>query len=236
MKTFLYTALIASTAVALPRPGNSDVQLPALRVRPNRRQNQVIPVVVGGQQDVFVPNSVVAAVGDVLQFQFSNGNHTVTQSTANEACRPMANGVHSGHIPFQDGQQEVGTFSMVVQNTEPMFLYCATGPHCQLGQVMVVNPVNAKQVADYAKKSQETKESVDGTAVVGGWESKIALASAAFVPAPPEDAAAAPPPAAAPPAGNATNATAPAAPAAPAAEKPPAANVPAVLVGLGIGV
>ena len=28
----------------------------------------------------------------------------------------------------------------VVQSAEPMFLYCATGPHCQTGQVMVINP------------------------------------------------------------------------------------------------
>lgn len=48
--------------------------------------------------------------------------------------------VHSGHIPFEDGAQEVGTFNLVVSNTEPMFLYCATGPHCQEGQVMVINP------------------------------------------------------------------------------------------------
>jgi hypothetical protein len=52
----------------------------------------------------------------------------------------MEAGVHSGHIPFEDGQTEVGTFNMPVTSTEPMFLYCATGPHCQEGQVMVVNP------------------------------------------------------------------------------------------------
>jgi hypothetical protein len=52
----------------------------------------------------------------------------------------MITAVHSGHIPFQDGAQEVGTFNLVVANTDPMFLYCATGPHCQEGQVMVINP------------------------------------------------------------------------------------------------
>ena len=114
--------------------------LPQLRAHVHRRQNQIIPVVVGGTQDVFVPNSVVAAVGDIVQFQFSNGNHTVTQSTVDQACTPMDAGVHSGHIPFKDGQTEVGTFNMPVTSTEPMFLYCATGPHCQLGQVMVINP------------------------------------------------------------------------------------------------
>lgn len=91
----------------------------------------------------------------------------------------MEAGVHSGHIPFEDGQTEVGTFNMPVTSTEPMFLYCATGPHCQLGQVMVVNPANAKQVADYAKLSQESTESVDGTDVVGGTAGKIGLDTAA---------------------------------------------------------
>lgn len=83
---------------------------------------------------------MVAAVGDIVQFQFSNGNHTATQSTADAACAPMDGGVSSGHIPFVDGQTDVGTFNMVVGSTDPMFLYCATGPHCQEGQVMVINP------------------------------------------------------------------------------------------------
>ncbi len=106
--------------------------------------NVLIPVVVGGPQDLFVPNLVRANVGDVVQFQFSNGNHTVTQSPEAAGCQPMQatdpNAIHSGHIPFQQGQLDVGTFSMVVQSAEPMFLYCATGPHCQIGQVMVINP------------------------------------------------------------------------------------------------
>ncbi|KAH8707791.1 hypothetical protein MY5147_010027 [Beauveria neobassiana] len=153
--------------------------------------NTLIPVVVGGPQDLFVPNLVRAAVGDVVQFQFSNGNHTVTQSEESEGCTPLQakdpSAVHSGHIPFQDGQVEVGTFSMVVQSTEPMFLYCATGPHCQTGQVMVINPTTDAQLANYAKVSQSTEASVDGTHVAGGIVSKIALDKAAFVPAPPEE-------------------------------------------------
>jgi hypothetical protein len=109
-----------------------------------KRANQLIPVVVGGTQDTFVPNVVVAALGDVIQFQFSNGNHTVTQSAANAACQPLQatvpTAIHSGHIPFQAGQTTVGTFNMPITSLEPMFLYCATGPHCQNGQVMVINP------------------------------------------------------------------------------------------------
>ncbi|KAM3427493.1 hypothetical protein NHJ13734_008959 [Beauveria thailandica] len=153
--------------------------------------NTLIPVVVGGAQDVYVPNTVHAEVGDVVQFQFSNGNHTVTESEESEGCKPLQakdpSAVHSGHIPFLDGQVEVGTFSIVVQSKKPMFLYCATGPHCQTGQVMIINPKDAVQLANYVKVSQSTEASVDGLHVAGGIIGKIALEKAAFVPAPPEE-------------------------------------------------
>jgi hypothetical protein len=44
---------------------------------------------------------------------------------------------------------------------------------------MVLNAANAKQVADYAKLSQASDKSVDGTSVVGGTAGKIGLATAA---------------------------------------------------------
>lgn len=106
----------------------------------------VIPVVVGGVQVTYMPNVVVAAPGNIVQFQFSAGNHTVTQSSEMQTCAPMQvaagqpEAVNSGHLPFTPGATTVSTFEMVVNNTQPMFIYCATGPHCQLGQVMVINP------------------------------------------------------------------------------------------------
>ena len=118
-------------------------------------------------------------MGDIVQFQFSNGNHTVTQSTADTACTPMDGGVHSGHIPFENGQTDVGTFNMPVTSTDPMFMYCATGPHCQEGQVMMINAASAQQLADYTKLSQQTESSTDGTDVMGGTAGKLALDAAA---------------------------------------------------------
>lgn len=85
-----------------------------------------------------------ASVGDTIQFQFSSGNHTVTQSAPELACQPLQasvpGAIHSGHIPFEAGQTTVGVFDMPVLTTGTMYLYCATGPHCLEGQVMVVNP------------------------------------------------------------------------------------------------
>ncbi|KAL8399479.1 hypothetical protein RB594_000017 [Gaeumannomyces avenae] len=172
---------------------------------PRKRANQLIPIVVGGTQIFFMPNMMLAAVGDVIQFQFAEGNHTVTQSTETAACQPLqktvSTAVHSGHIPFKAGQTTVGTFNVPITDTKPMFLYCATGPHCQLGQVMIINPSNTAQVVNYAKLSTQAKNNVDGGAPSGGSAASIELSAAAFIPSPPETGGggqAAPPPGGAP--------------------------------------
>ncbi|KAF2026405.1 hypothetical protein EK21DRAFT_92435 [Setomelanomma holmii] len=139
MKTSWLCCLLSASAFAFPQPPTPP-RLPTINTRPLRRANQVNSIIVGGPQDIFVPNSVVAALGDVLQFQFSNGNHTVTQSTAQTPCTPLEN-----------------------------------GPHCQEGQVMVVNAANAQQVAEYAKSSQATEKSVDKTDVRGGTVGRIGM-------------------------------------------------------------
>ncbi|RYP33476.1 hypothetical protein DL767_004754 [Monosporascus sp. MG133] len=208
---------------------------------------RVIPVVVGGQQDVFVPNVVKASVGDVVQFQFSAGNHTVTQSSADAACVPLQmtdpTAVHSGHIPYEAGQATVGVFEMPVVSTDTMFMYCATGPHCQLGQILVINPTDDQQVLDYAKLAQAAPENIDGTEVVGGTVSEIPLEQAAFDPPPAEEEGEAPPPpgdappppgGAPPPPGNATTPpdNAPPPPGdAPPAEEPPVEEPPVEVPG-----
>ncbi|KAF2678913.1 hypothetical protein K458DRAFT_134068 [Lentithecium fluviatile CBS 122367] len=178
MRLLLSSVLFAATTSAFP---NSAATLRGTGGLVVPRANQLIPVVVGGPQDTFNPNSVVAAVGDVVQFQFSNGNHTATQSTLEAPCTPLEGGMNSGHIPFTDGQTDVGTFNMPVTSTDPMFIFCATGPHCQEGQVMIINPANAQQVVDFVKAAQGTDKSVDGATTAGGTAGKIGLDIAAYV-------------------------------------------------------
>ncbi|KAK6071441.1 GPI-anchored cupredoxin-like protein 3 [Seiridium cupressi] len=185
---------LAATSPAVLSPEEAAAQARAAFMPDGftAQANQIIPVVVGGTQDTFVPNVVTAAVGDV--FQFSNGNHTVTQSAQDVACQPLqatvATAIHSGHIPFVDGQTTVGTFNMPVLSTDPMFF------------------ATTQQIVDYAKLSAASGQSGDGTTVVGGTVAQIPLDLAAFTPAVPQ--AAAPPAAAAPadPAGAPSSAAA----------------------------
>ncbi|KAH8590074.1 hypothetical protein B0O99DRAFT_599338 [Bisporella sp. PMI_857] len=202
---FIRTLFLAAVVSALPQPGikaraPQDGINKKVLAEVQATANKIIPVVVGGTQDTFVPNVVRAAIGDVIQFQFSNGNHTVTQSAEDAACQPLqatvATAIHSGHIPFVDGQTTVGTFNMPITAADTMFLYCATGPHCQEGQVMVINPTSDEQIVNYAKLAAGAAANVDGTTVVGGSVGSIPLESAAFTPAAPEEQG--PPPAADP--------------------------------------
>ncbi|OTB04376.1 hypothetical protein M426DRAFT_153611 [Hypoxylon sp. CI-4A] len=205
MLFFASSVLLAAAVSARPSQMITRQDLGGLKIN---AANRIIPVVVGGAQDTFVPNTVTAAVGDIIQFQFSNGNHTVTQSAQDTPCQPLqvtdATAIHSGHIPYEDGQTTVGTFNMPVTNADTMFLYCATGPHCQEGQVMIVNPTDDQQIVDYAKGAASSGSSVDGTTVVGGTVASIPLEAAAFVPAAAEEA---PPAAEAPAAGESSAAS-----------------------------
>jgi plastocyanin len=94
----------------------------------------------------FSPNKLVAQPGEFVQFQFHAGNHTVTQSTFDRPCEPIGQtsnvtGFHSGYLPAA-ASAEMGmfpTYTIQINNTGPLWLYCAQGKHCGNGMVMVIN-------------------------------------------------------------------------------------------------
>ena len=92
----------------------------------------------------FSPSKLTAAVGEMVQFQFGVGNHTVTQSTFDAPCVPISSktgvtGIHSGFMPVAANADRVPTYTVPINSTTPMWLYCAQGKHCQNGMVMVIN-------------------------------------------------------------------------------------------------
>lgn len=94
----------------------------------------------------YAPSKLSPQPGDFVQFQFHAGNHTVSQSTFAEPCQPVAmhsnvTGFHSGFLPVaaSASQGMLPTYTIKVNNTNPLWIYCAQGPHCQRGMVMVIN-------------------------------------------------------------------------------------------------
>lgn len=96
---------------------------------------------------IFSPNNMKAAAGDMIQFQFRAGNHSVVQSNFDNPCTPI-NEHNSSIAGFFSGYQAVAasaaqgmipTYTIMVKDTKPMWLYCSQGKHCQAGMTMVVN-------------------------------------------------------------------------------------------------
>ncbi|KAI1438607.1 hypothetical protein GGR50DRAFT_691143 [Xylaria sp. CBS 124048] len=98
-----------------------------------------------GLANAYTPNNLVASVGDLVQFQFLDSNHSVTQSNFDNPCVPIAQevtnetGIFSGFMPVQAGAATIPTYTVQVTSTTPLWLYCAQVGHCQAGMVMVIN-------------------------------------------------------------------------------------------------
>ena len=104
----------------------------------------------------FWPETLTAEPGSVVQFQFWAGNHTATQSTFDDPCTPLGqgaaaanNGTGAGQSGINSGYQPAdaslpdgwaSTYSIMINNTDPLWFYCAQGDHCQNGMALVINP------------------------------------------------------------------------------------------------
>ena len=95
----------------------------------------------------FSPSTIRANAGEMVQFQFMGGNHTVTQSNFANPCQPISNfntsaqGFHSGFVPAAASQAMgmIATYTIMINNTSPIWVYCAQGKHCEGGMTMVIN-------------------------------------------------------------------------------------------------
>jgi len=97
-------------------------------------------VIVGGPGLLsFNPTTVVAQPGDTVTFEFHQKNHTATQSTFADPCKPMTGGFKSGFQPVADGATNFPTFTVPVNDTKAVWVYCAQPTHCTSGMVFAIN-------------------------------------------------------------------------------------------------
>ncbi|PGG98197.1 hypothetical protein AJ80_09575 [Polytolypa hystricis UAMH7299] len=92
----------------------------------------------------FWPEVLQADPGSLVQFQFHPKNHSVVQSSFDSPCNPLnsanATGIRSGFVPVAEDALEMPVWTVMVNDTKPIWLYCGQQPHCQKGMVMVINP------------------------------------------------------------------------------------------------
>jgi len=116
-------------------------------------------VKVGDGGNVFNPNTLQAATGDVVQFVFSSSVHTVVQADFSKPCSPSSGGFFSGSVKNQ-------AFQINITDTKPIFYYCDVQSHCNSGMVGAINPPssgdNLQAFADASKSATINKPSSNG--------------------------------------------------------------------------
>lgn len=156
-------------------------------------------VTVGGTAGlVYTPETIEAAVGDMVIFTFMSTNHTLTQSAFATPCDKLAGGMNSGFIPnVNNTVVPAPQMAMQVTVATPLWFYCAQSGHCGKGMTFSINPTAAKSQAMF--KSMAIAQNGTGTAspIAGGTAAAAAAPAATSVVAAPAAASVATAPAAA---------------------------------------
>ncbi|KAK0750627.1 hypothetical protein B0T18DRAFT_311473, partial [Schizothecium vesticola] len=138
-------------------------------------QSGVTRIDVGNGGQVMSPNDVTVPMGEIIEFHFYQGAHSVAQSAFDNPCVPInataSNGVEgffSGSVSVASG--ESANVFRVVSTGSPMWYYCATGKHCQNGMVGVINkPASGQRtISQYAAAAAKASQNLPAASVKGG--------------------------------------------------------------------
>ncbi|KAJ7349148.1 hypothetical protein DFH08DRAFT_743009 [Mycena albidolilacea] len=108
-------------------------------------------VIVGGTAgNIYTPSNITAQPGDTVTFQFHQKNHTVTASSFQDPCRALSLTSTSGQLGFDSGFMAVSpnatdfpTYTIQINDTQPIWAYCRQAGHCGTGMVFSVNAVES---------------------------------------------------------------------------------------------
>jgi len=128
-------------------------------------------VLAGNGNFAYSPNTITAAIGETVEFHFFAPLHSVAQSDFATPCTPTANGTgfFSGDITTSSGESST-IFTLMVNDTNPIWFYCVIPTHCQAGMVGVINaPADGSMtLAQYQSAAGKVASSVAPANVQGG--------------------------------------------------------------------
>ncbi|KAH0563493.1 hypothetical protein GP486_001937 [Trichoglossum hirsutum] len=116
----------------------------------------------------FSPDNLNVSVGDSVEFRFFPLNHSVAQSSFSAPCAPAGpRALFSGFFPVQsDGGRQRWTIQ--INDTKPIWLYCSQGPHCQMGMVAVINPPPDQSIGRYKQAAANATANMSPKDIQGG--------------------------------------------------------------------
>lgn len=126
---------------------------------------------VGQNGLTFEPESMTVPVGDTVEFHFWPKAHAVARSSFDKPCQPLnATSFFSGPVQVASGMSPT-VFSIKVNDTNPIWLYCSTGSHCQSGMGAVINAPTAnatRTISNYKVLAAAAPSNVVPAQVQGG--------------------------------------------------------------------
>ncbi|OQO09764.1 hypothetical protein B0A48_05168 [Cryoendolithus antarcticus] len=125
---------------------------------------QIIKAGGNGDHDLeFHPDSITAAVGSQVQFEWYPMNHSLASSTYDNVCEPDGK-IFSGYFDPASGMMDKQTFVINITSTEPIWYYCTQEyyTHCQNGMVGVINPPRSLPVNEWAADTCTRQEQPQG--------------------------------------------------------------------------
>jgi plastocyanin len=160
----------------------------------------VVSVSSASKSLTFSPDNLKASVGDMIQFQFLAGNHSVVQSNFDNPCTPIqqhvANmtGMFSGYMDVAASASTgmIPVYTMEVTTDKPLWLYCSQSKHCQAGMVMVVNENTAanssRSLTDFKDIASKAPANLDpisaGTSTGGETPTGVSGGTTSSIPSP----------------------------------------------------
>jgi plastocyanin len=138
-------------------------------------------VTVGGAAGlVYSPDTIEAAVGDMVVFTFDQQNHTVTQSAFNTPCVKLDGGMNSGFMAnINNTISPAPQMAMQVTVATPLWFYCAQVGHCGKGMTFSINPTAAKTQAMFQQMAIQQNGTGTASPIVGGSASSAVVAATA---------------------------------------------------------
>jgi len=127
-------------------------------------------VVVGGSAGlVYTPNTIEAAVGDMVIFTFESQNHTATQSAFTTPCEKLAGGMDSGFMAnINNTVSPAPQMAMQVTVATPIWFYCRQKGHCGKGMTFSINPTASKTQAMFEQMAIAQNGTGAAAPIVGG--------------------------------------------------------------------
>jgi len=131
---------------------------------------QIVKVGNAAGDLTFTPSSISANVGSKVEFVFYPAAHSVAQAAFASPCQPLNDtGFFSGSIKTSEKPDTEHVFTVTVNDTKPIWFYCATPGHCQKGMVGVINaPSDGSKTFDMFKAAAVGASTVAPNHVQGG--------------------------------------------------------------------